>query len=442
LRDGEIVGLANHTILIAKDQREWPLDDSAAPIRSKSGMVQGAILVFREISERKQQETELRHQAQALADADRRKTEFLATLAHELRNPLAPISNALQLWPFVARDQEEVERLRQLMERQLRQMTRLIDDLMDVSRINRGKIQLHKQRVDVVAMLTESVDLAKPLFEAAGQRLTLALPNEPLYVDGDVARLAQVFGNVLNNASKFTGRDGVIWVSAEQKKGSAVISIRDNGQGIPPHMLSEIFEMFRQADGSLERSHGGLGIGLTLVKRMIEEHHGTVEAHSEGPGRGSEFLITLPLLAPVPEKPTLGESRNSLTHVTPIPAHRVLVVDDIKASAHTLAMMLRALGQEVFEAYSGLDGIATAQERRPDVAFLDIAMPEMNGYEVAKRLRAEYPDLTLAAVTGYGQDDDRRTAFEAGFNHHLVKPTSMEALERILLTVPSPKANS
>ncbi|HEY2840610.1 MAG TPA: ATP-binding protein, partial [Pirellulales bacterium] len=306
-----------------------------------------------------------------------------------------------------------------------------------VSRINRGKIQMHKQRVDLVAVLTEAVDLARPLLEAAGQSLTLALPHEPLTIEGDVARLAQVFGNVLNNASKFTGRNGVIWVSAERKLASAVIRIRDNGQGIPPHMLSAIFEMFQQVDGSLERSHGGLGIGLTLVKRMIEEHHGTVEAFSEGPGRGSEFVIMLPLLKPAQEKPTDGAPCHGMAQFTSIPAHRILVVDDVKASAHTLAMMLRALGQEVFEAYSGLEGIASAHEHKPDVAFLDIAMPEMNGYEVARRLRTENPEVMLAAVTGYGQDDDRRTAFEAGFHHHLVKPTSMEALERILMTVPS-----
>ena len=439
LRDGEIVGLANHTILIARDGTEWPLDDSAAPIKSKSGEIRGAILVFREISERKEQENELREQAAALAEADQRKTEFLATLAHELRNPLAPISNALQLWPFVERDTEEVERLRMLMERQVRQMTRLIDDLMDVSRIARGKIQLHKQRLDLIGVLSEAVDLAKPLFEAAGVRVTLALPQDPLYVEGDVSRLAQVFGNVLNNAAKFTGRDGVVWITAEKQDENATITVRDSGQGIPPHMLSDIFEMFRQADGSLERAHGGLGIGLTLVKRLIEEHRGTVIARSEGPGKGSEFVITLPLVAAPASALPVGAPRHSLSQINHIPGHRVLVVDDIKASAHTLAMMLRALGQEVYEAYSGPAGIEEVDARNPDLVFLDIAMPEMSGYEVARRLRAKHSDLVLAAVTGYGQEDDRRAAFEAGFNHHLVKPTSMEALERILLSVRSSK---
>ena len=436
LAEGRIVGLANHTILIAKDGVEWPIDDSAAPIKSKAGRVRGAILVFHEIKERKAREDELRRQAESLADADRRKDEFLAMLAHELRNPLAPLSNALQLWPFVENDQAELEALRGVMERQLTQMIRLIDDLLDVSRITRGKIQLRKQQVDIHTIISGAVEAVKPFLDACAHRLTLALPTEPLLVEGDVARLTQVFANILSNAAKYTGRNGVIWVSAEKPNGSVVVKIRDNGPGIPEHMLGEIFELFHQVDGTLNRSHGGLGIGLTLVKRLVEEHGGTVEARSEGPGKGSEFIVTLAESASqVPHRGST-ERHYRLHQVPDMPGHRILVVDDVDASAQTLAMMLRAIGQQVTTLSNGAAAIEWTLANNPDVLFLDIAMPGMNGYEVAQRLRKERPTLVLIALTGYGQEDDRRRAFEAGFNHHLVKPASMEALERVLLTIP------
>ena len=438
LSEGRIVGLANHTVLVAKDGTEWPLDDSAAPIKTASGQIEGAILVFREISERKRHEEQLIRQAVALEEADHRKDEFLATLAHELRNPLSPLSNALQLWPFVESNPAEVARLRGLMDRQVRQMTRLIDDLMDVSRIASGKVHLHRQRVDVATVIREAVETIKPLVEAAAQQLTLALPTYPLCVEGDVERLTQVFGNILNNAAKYSGRGGVIWLSAEEQDGKIVVKVRDNGPGIPPHMLKQIFDMFRQGDNSLERAHGGLGIGLTLVKRLVEEHGGTVEAASEGTGKGSEFIVTLPALADdAPDEPRGDVASHELRQLAAVPAHRILVVDDVTASAHTLAMMLRAIGQEVFEEYDGPSGVKSALAKNPGVAFIDIAMPGMSGYDVARRLRAEKPDMFLVALTGYGQEDDRRKSLEAGFNHHLVKPTSIAVLQRLLLTVPA-----
>jgi PAS domain S-box-containing protein len=432
LREGQIVGLANHTILIAKDGVEWPLDDSAAPIRTRTGEVKGAILVFREITERKLYEQQLMSHADQLAADDRRKNEFLATLAHELRNPLSPLSNALQLWPFVKDNPAELERLRVLMVRQLRQMNRLIDDLLDVSRVTRGHIHLQKQQVDIAAPINEAIETVKPLIDVAGQRLTVTLPERPVFVDGDVARLTQVFGNILNNASKFTGRDGVIWVSAETKDGQVMVRIRDNGPGIPTNMLGEIFEMFRQGDNSLERANGGLGIGLTLVKRLVEEHGGSIQAHSDGPGCGSEFVVTLPTLATAHSNGDGQEMRYRVEQVASLPAHRVLVVDDVRASAHTLAMMLRVIGQEVAEANDGPTGIEWALANRPAVIFLDIAMPGMSGYDVARRLRAELPAVVLVALTGYGQEEDRRIALEAGFDHHLVKPTSLDTLRRLL----------
>jgi PAS domain S-box-containing protein len=447
LREDKIVGLANHTVVISKVGPEWPIDDSAAPIRTLDGKLSGAILVFREITERKRHEDELRESLDALREAnqhkdelmselkdtDRRKDEFLAMLAHELRNPLSPISNALQVWPLVENDPEELNRLRSMMERQIRQLIRLIDDLMDVSRISRGRIQLQKQRVDLRTVISEAIESVQPLIDTESHRVTVALPAEPLFVEGDVARLTQVFGNVLHNAVKYAGRNGVIWIAAERRDGHAAVSIRDNGPGIPTHMLSQIFEMFQQVDKTSDRSFGGLGIGLSLVKQLVELHGGTVEARSEGPGSGSEFIVTLPAAA---NGQSESITRHTLQQVTSLPRHRILVVDDVGASAKTLAMMLNGIGQDVAIANDGQSAIARALESKPDVVFLDIAMPGMDGYEVARRLRAheELKGLVLVALTGYGQEEDRKKAVEAGFDHHMVKPTSMEALRQLLTT--------
>ena len=415
LAEGKIVGLANHTILISREGVEWPIDDSAAPIKSQAGEVRGAILVFREIKQRKQQELKLRQHAAELAEADVRKDEFLAVLAHELRNPLAPMSNALQLWPFVENNKSELENLRVMIERQLQMMIRLIDDLLDISRITRGKIELRKQPVDLRTVVRGAVETVKGLVDSSGHRLTLTLPEDPLIVDGDVARLNQIFGNILNNAAKYSGRNGVIWVGLESSGDQAVVTIRDNAPGIPPQMLTAIFDLFRQVDDTLSRSNGGLGIGLTLVKRLVEEHGGTVEARSEGPGTGSEFVVTLPKsLAPDGVLPS--SSRFRVQQVSGVPAHRIAVVDDVDASAQTIAMMLRAIGQDVTTFNDGPTSIEWIEIHEPDLAFVDIAMPGMNGYEVAQRLSRERPDVVLIALTGYGQDDDRRRAFEAASN--------------------------
>lgn len=449
LREGKVVGLANHTVLIAKDGTEWPIDDSAAPITSEAGRSSGAVLVFREIKERKRQENELRLNMEALREAnqrkdelmaelkegDRRKDEFLATLAHELRNPLSPISNALQLWPLVENDHEEMNRLRGMMERQIRQITRLINDLMDVSRISRGRIQLQKENIDLGTIISGAVESVQSLIDASGDRLTLALPVEPIIIEGDVARLTQVFGNILHNAAKYAGRNGVIWIAADRRDGQAVVSIRDNGPGIPKNMLSQVFEMFKQVDQTKDRSFGGLGIGLSLVRQLVELHGGTVEARSDGPGMGSEFIVTLPAdHSSQPESTT----HHTLQQVSRVPRHRILVVDDVEASASTLAMILTSIGQDVATANDGQSAIRQVLEFKPDLVFLDIAMPEMDGYEVARRLRANegLKGLVLVALTGYGQEEDRRKAIEAGFNHHLVKPTSIDELTQLLLTLP------
>jgi signal transduction histidine kinase/ActR/RegA family two-component response regulator len=370
-----------------------------------------------------------------LKNADQRKDEFLATLAHELRNPLSPISNVLQLWPLIENDHEELNRLRGMMERQIRQMVRLINDLMDVSRISRGRIQLQKQRVDLRTIISEAVESVQPLIDDSSHRLAVALPAEPLFVDGDVARLTQVFGNILHNSAKFAGRNGVIWIAADRQNGQAAVSIRDNGPGIPKHMLSQIFEMFRQVDQTSQRSYGGLGIGLSLVKQLVELHGGTVEARSEGPGSGSEFIVTLPAASNGRSESTLG---HTLQQVSGLSRRHILVVDDVEASAAILAMMLKALGQDVTTANDGESAIKQALGSRPDLVFLDIAMPRMDGYEVARRLRShgELNSLVLVALTGYGQDEDRRKAIEAGFNHHMVKPASIEGLHHLLAMIP------
>jgi PAS domain S-box-containing protein len=438
LLQGRITGLANHTILISRDGGEWPIDDSAAPVRDANGEVGGAILVFREIRERKRQEVELRHQASALREADRRKDEFLATLSHELRNPLAPLSNALQIWPRVEGDPAQMEELRQLMERQVAQLTRLVDDLLDVSRITRGKIDLRKQPVDLQTVVQGAVEAVEPLTTASRHSLTLDLPDEPLLVMGDVARLTQVFANVLHNAVKYTGRDGKICVTAGTRDGTAIVAIRDNGPGIPADMLARVFDLFQQVDQTLERSHGGLGIGLTLVKRLVTLHGGSVEARSDGPDQGSEFIITLPALRSGQLQQTADQPQPEAGSSSCLPRLKILVVDDVQASAKTLALMLKSIGQEVSTLS---DGAAVAEWVRgydPDVVFLDIAMPGMSGYDVARQIRngagAERP--YLIALTGYGQDDDRRRALAAGFNYHLTKPASIERLERLLRTRP------
>jgi PAS domain S-box-containing protein len=413
------------------DGSKIPILVDAAPVRDQQGNIIGAVNCWRDISERKQSEF-------ALREADRRKDQFLAILAHELRNPLTPISNALQLWPLVEHDQEEMESLRVMMDRQVRQITRLIDDLMDVSRITRGKIGLRKQHIDLCALLNAAIESIQPVVDAYGHRMTVTSPEAPIFVNGDPARLTQVFGNILNNAAKYTGRNGVIWVSITAKDEKAIVSIRDNGSGIPSHMLHDIFEIFRQVDGTINRSNGGLGIGLTLVKQLVELHDGTVEAHSDGPGKGSEFVVLLPLVATNVNGQQVGGPHYQLRQINLLPRHRILVVDDVQASADTLARILRGMGQEVAVANNGRAAIDWVRSKKPDVVFLDIAMPEMNGYDVARSLRgnAELATTVLVALTGYGQEEDRRQAFEAGFNHHMMKPPSVETLERVLLALP------
>jgi signal transduction histidine kinase/AmiR/NasT family two-component response regulator len=367
-----------------------------------------------------------------LREEDRHKDEFLATLAHELRNPLAPIRNAEQFLYLKGPPDPDFQAAREVIRRQVAQLTRLVDDLLDVSRISRGKITLRRQRVDLGRALTTAVESVRPAVEAAGHDLTMSLPPQPVSVDGDPARLAQVFGNLLNNAAKYTDPGGRIRVTAEQRDDEVVVSVRDTGIGLAAEHLSRVFDMFSQAAPALERSQGGLGIGLSLVRTLVEMHGGRVEAHSEGVGRGSEFVVRLPLAAgAVVPAGDDGPRTNGNGHR---PARRILVADDNVDAAESLAMMLSIMGHTVRTAHDGAAAVELADQFRPDLILLDIGMPRLNGYQAARRIRrmpwAE--SAVLAALTGWGQDADKHRAAEAGFDRHFTKPLDPDALEQLL----------
>lgn len=429
LREGVIVGLANHTVLIAKDGTERPIDDSAAPIRFQNGAIIGCVLVFRDITGRKQAEDQLRELAANLSEADRRKNEFLAMLAHELRNPLAPIRNALQIVRISDSNRETVKFASDIMDRQVNHMVRLVDDLLDVSRVSQGKIELRRERVELAQILRNAVESIRPAIDQARNELSVTQPPKPVFLYADSTRLEQVFANLLSNACKYGKHGGRISLAAELRNDRIEISVKDHGVGIRPDMLKKIFEMFVQADQSLERSQGGLGIGLTLVQRLVEMHEGSVTAFSDGPDRGSEFVVSLPILEETNASPeTLSQEPASS------PVRRYLVVDDNRDSAESLAMWLKLTGNETQMAFDGLEAVETAATFRPDVALLDIGLPKLNGYEVARRIR-EQPwgkNIVLVALTGWGQEEDRRKTNAAGFNGHLVKPVDFDYLMKLL----------
>jgi len=415
-------------------QMRWHLA-RAVPVRDERGDIACWFGTSTDIQDRIASE-------QALKDADVRKTQFLATLAHELRNPLSPISNALQLWPHVSHDAAEMEHLRTVIERQVQQLIWLIDDLMDLSRISCGKVSLRRQPIGLGSVIAGAVETAQPNLDACCHQLTVTIADEPIYVNGDEARLTQVFANILNNAAKFTVRNGVVSLLARMQGDQAIVRIQDNGPGIPASMLTEIFAAFRQIDASLSRDQGGLGIGLWLAKQIVELHGGTIAACSDGAGKGSEFVVTLPAMT-IPPAGHEDEGPEQLPkQMNSIIRHRILVVDDFRESAETLAMVLRSMGQDATSLHDGTAAIEWILANQPDAVFLDIAMPGLDGYEVARRLR-EYPELhevVLVALTGYGQQEDRRRALEAGFNFHLTKPTSMTALKDLLLKLPVGRA--
>jgi signal transduction histidine kinase len=387
-----------------------------------------------EIAERKIAEKEREKAQQALRDADQRKDEFLAMLAHELRNPLAPIRNALEMLKLVEASPELQRQTREMMERQVQLMVRLVDDLLDVSRITCGKIELRKEPIELAAVVARAVETARPVIEARNHGLTTDIAPGSLLLQGDLVRLGQVVANLLNNASKYMAPGGRIWLKGGREGDQIVLHVRDAGIGIAPEMLPQVFDLFTQADHPPSLSQGGLGIGLTLVRRLVEMHGGKVEAYSEGLGKGSEFVVRLPALPDA--HPSTGERKKDAA-AGPAPARRVLVVDDNVDSADSLAELLRVWGHEVQAVYDGSQALAAAPGFRPEVALLDIDMPDMSGYELARQLRTRdgLDGTAYVALTGYGQEEDRRRSAAAGFRAHLVKPVDPEALRQLLATL-------
>jgi signal transduction histidine kinase len=374
---------------------------------------------------------------EALKDADRHKNEFMATLAHELRNPLAPIRNAVQFIALSDSDPTDQAEVTDILNRQTQHLMRIVDDLLDMSRIIQGKFDLRKERVTLATVVTTAVESTRSFVESRRHRLTVNLPAEPLFLEADPVRLAQVLINLLNNAAKFTDVGGQISLTAMRDAAAqqAVISVRDNGDGIAADVLPRIFTMFTQGDRSLERTRGGLGVGLTLVQSLVQLHGGTVEAQSEGPGRGSEFTVRLPLgapdhvSAPAATVKEVGPGNNR--------ARRVLVVDDNEDQVQSLALLLKLLGHQVESARDAAGAVATAKAFAPDLALVDIGLPVVNGYEVARQIR-KLPGLekiVLVAQTGWGQEEDRRRSHEAGFDQHLVKPVEIERVQELLSAI-------
>lgn len=396
---------------------------------------------IRDITERSRLERQAREQAKALADLHRRKDEFLAMLSHELRNPLSPILNAVHLMALDG-DESPIRREAQgIIVRQVGQLARLVDDLLEVARITTGRVRLDPHRLDVRSVVENAVGSARPLIDRRRHDLSVSLPSQPVWLHADPTRLEQVVVNLLNNAAKYTDEGGQIWLDVRQDGDEMVLGVRDSGVGIAPEVLPHIFDLFTQADRSLDRSQGGLGIGLSLVRHLVEMHRGTVAVHSGGLGRGSEFTLRLPvLLSPVghePPAPTRPASGGA-------PGRRILVVDDNHDSADILARLLRTSGHEVRTAYTGLTALDLG-DFLPEVVLLDIGLPEIDGYEVARRLRRlpRLEGVTLVAMTGYGRDSDRQLAREAGFDTHLTKPVDFVKVQELLTTLPaSPGASS
>lgn len=405
-----------------------------APYRDEHGDIIGLLGISRDITERKRMELSLR-------EADRRKDEFLATLAHELRNPLAPIRSAAELLR-VRGTADDVARARQVIERQTQLLTRLVDDLLDVSRITRGKIVLHKMPVALGDVIAAAVETSRPLLDAAGHTLTVTLPPRPVWIEADAVRIGQSISNLLNNAAKFTPRGGTVAICGGIEGRDVVIRIRDNGVGIAPSALPDVFDLFSQIDPGLERARGGLGIGLHLVRSFVEMHGGSVSARSEGPGRGSEFVVRLPRMSTAPQRVAAAPAA-----LPPAGSgQRILVVDDNRDGAESLSLLLELMGHEIRTAHDGVEAVEQAAAFAPHVVLLDLGLPKLDGYEAARRIRAmpHGSGILLVALTGWGSDVDRARSRAAGFDHHLVKPVDMAVLRGLLdvsASSPAPAAS-
>jgi PAS domain S-box-containing protein len=417
------------TIRLTKDGRRITISLTVSPVRDAGGTVIGASKVARDVSERKRAELALQQSQEALREADRRKDEFLALLAHELRNPLAPIRYALAANKRSGRTPEQRQQAEEIIERQVTHMSHLLDDLLDVSRITRGTLELKKAPIELSSVIAAAVETARPILNAKHHALAVDLPQGTVRLDADPVRLAQVFSNLLINAAKYTDPEGAVRLEAGQEGEDVVIAIRDNGIGIAADMLPRLFTVFTQANTTAARAEGGLGVGLSLVRGLVTLHGGTVTAHSDGLGKGSAFVVRLPATQAgagpgrvAAEKPVAGE------------ALKILVVDDNRDAADTCAMLLELSGHHVQTAYTAREALELSATFAPQAMLLDIGLPDLSGYELARRIRATDwgHDVTLVAVTGWGQEEDRKRALDAGFDRHLVKPIAPEALDALL----------
>ena len=417
----------DESLRVRKDGSTFWAHVVMTPVRDAGGRLRGYAKVTRDLTDRKRIE--------ALEKAERQTNEFLAMLAHELRNPLAPISNALSLLARKPTSDPAELWVREVLQRQTGQMTRLVDDLLDVSRITRAAVVLDKKPIDLRSIVRNAADASRQWFDERRQSFAVALPDERLMVEADEVRMNQIVQNLLHNAAKYTPDGGRVALSVGREEGQAVIRVRDTGVGMAPDLLTSAFDLFRQGSQGLDRRQGGLGVGLTLVQRLVTLHGGVVEARSEGPGQGSEFVVRLPMReepaivreASEPPRPQAGGG----------PALRILLVDDNCDAAQSLRLLLEADGHEVRVAADGASGLAAAQSYRPEVVLLDIGLPKMDGYEIARRIRGD-PALdgtVLVAVTGYGQMHDRARASASGFHYHLVKPVEYSALQEVLRAV-------
>jgi PAS domain S-box-containing protein len=401
---------------LRKDGSRFWADVVVTALHDQKGQMRGFAKIVRDLSERKRMES--------LEEQGRNLTEFLAMLAHELRNPLAPIRNALAIIGASEEGSTRIKWSREVIERQMLYLTRLVDDLLDVSRITRGKVRLQSATLDLRIAVQRAIESSRPLLDRRQHRLHLAAPEAPVMVHGDLTRLTQVFLNLLNNAAKYTPEGGDVWVEVDGDERHAMVRVRDNGAGIPAHARESIFDLFAQGERTIARSEGGLGVGLTLARRIVVLHGGEVSVKSEGPGTGAEFTVSLPRLDPESSEaqPVVGRAQLP----SGAPHRRFLVVDDNEDAANSMAMLLRLMGHEVEIDIDGPSAIARLEKRHPNVMLLDIGLPEMDGYEVARRVRAMPGGeaIKIFALTGYGQEEDRQRSLAAGFDGHLVKPVA------------------
>ena len=416
------VPISNDIEIVRSDGSVAYVQNDVQPLFDTQGEVYGCISVCVDMTDRRAAEL-------ALRDADRRKDEFLATLSHELRSPLAPIRSALEVMRLARDNPETVEKARATMERQLLHLVRITDDLLDVARITQNKMELRQTRIDLRGVVHSSVEATKPALDGQGHTLQLDLPDTPLWANADPTRLGQVFSNLLHNAVKYTPPGGTIRVTAAATGDRATFAVEDTGAGIPPEMLPQIFQMFTQLPSHRDRSHGGLGIGLTLARRLVELHGGSIEAFSHGQGCGSTFIVRVPLLPAEAMAEGVPQGRQA----RPSRACHVLIADDNPDTVEMMRLMLSLHGHEVSVARDGVSAVAQAEALRPQVVFLDIGMPRMDGYEAARRIRQSLGrKVLLVALTGWGQDEDKQRSREAGFDHHLTKPPDPELLDRLI----------